>query len=150
MKKRYLALMCAAGLLLAAACGGGNANAAAENGENAETARQQVKSQAPADNSLAGTTWKCREDISDPYVSHYEYVLTFGQNGESTYTITGYDKSGNVDNSVSDKLSGTYTYDNERGTVDYGKCVDPGSFYIDGGKLTIDVRYERHTLEQVK
>ncbi len=146
----YLALMCMAGLALAAACGNGNTNATADNAENTETAQQEVKSQAPADNSLAGTTWKCREDISDPEVSRYEYVLTFGQNGESTFTITGYDKSGNVDNSVSDKLSGTYTYEDERGTVNYGKRVDPGSFYIDEGKLTIEVRYERHTLEQVK
>lgn len=150
MKKLYLALMCTAGLALAAACGGGN-TPAAENDENNATTEQVAEGAEPADQSLAGTTWKyAYNEANDPEISRYEYVLTFEKGGKSTYTITGYDKSGKVDNSVSDKLSGTYTFDGERGTVDYGKRVDPGSFYLDNGKITIEVRYERQTLEQEK
>ena len=81
------------------------------------------------------------------------YTLTFSKGGKSTFDISGYNSDGSRDESVSRTLSGTYTFDGEyKGTVDYGKKVDPGYFHYqnDGSEIDINVAYEHVTLTKAE
>ena len=151
MKKIFLALTCMAGLTMMMACGGGNASSNNSETESNEATEQEAIGQAPVDDFLAGTTWTAREEYDDDdNISYIVYEITFTKDGKSTWTMTAYDKSGNVDSSMSDKLSGTYTFEDERGTLDYGKRVDPGEMYITAdGSLFVNVRYESHSFTKV-
>ena len=98
------------------------------------------------DHSLAGTTW--RYLVQDMAIdgSYYEYELTFGEDGKSTYAVTAYLGDGTKVDSISDAFLGTYTFDGSKGTVDYGQQIDPGTFSIEGGELKLIFHQETVSL----
>ena len=123
-------MICLAGLLIMMQACGGNKN------ENT----------LPADNSLAGTTWKYHVQDMAIDGSYYEYELTFGEDGKSTYAVTAYLGDGTKVDSISDAFLGTYTFDGSKGTVDYGQQIDPGTFSIEGGELKLIFHQETVSL----
>ena len=127
-------MICLAGLLIMMLACGGNKN------ENT----------LPADNSLAGTTWKYHVQDMAIDGSYYVYELTFGEDGESTYAVTAYSGDGTKIDSISDAYSGTYTFDGHSGTVDYGQRMDPGTINMEGGELKLNFRLETVSLIKVK
>ena len=107
----------------------------------------------PQDKSLEGTTWSHRFDESDGYTV---YELSFQSGSQCKYNIVGYDMDGNVDNSLTDRYAGTYTYDGYRGTLTMKKASGSssttyeGSFRVEEGYLQIEFREERVDLTQVQ
>jgi len=134
MKKVYLVLMCVASLvMMILACG--------------EIKREKA---VLTDHSLAGTTWKYLVPDMAIDGSYYEYILTFGEDGKSTYAVTAYLGDGTKVDSISDAFLGTYTFDGSTGTVDYGQHVDPGTFSLEGSELKLVFHQETVSLTKAE
>lgn len=148
MKKVFSLMMAAMFAITLMACGDKDGNSSSNN--SGDNNGQVVE---PQDKSLENTTWRYRFDESDGYTV---YELSFQAGSQCKYNIVGYDENGNEDSSLTDRYTGTYTYDGYRGTLKMKKASGSssttydGTFRVEDDYLQVEFREERIDLTKVQ